>query len=142
MLFRSRELMITFCDLGVGIPATLPKLYTWERIWAAVALLPGIKPNDGQMIQAGMVIGRTQTHETNRGKGLNDLRKFIDEAGGGEMNILSGQGSYRYRGPGDELVNNFHQRINGTLIKWTVPLDNISNWTVAEDLEHEGNDGH
>lgn len=54
-----KELMITFCDLGVGIPDTLPKLHAWEHIRAALSILPGIKLNDGEMIKAGMILGRS-----------------------------------------------------------------------------------
>ena len=123
------ELMVTFCDLGVGIPRTLPKLYTWEKIRSALSLLPGINPNDGEMIQAGMTIGRTQTGETNRGKGLNDLRSFIDQSGTGEMVIISQHGMYRYTAGGVEKAQNYGSSVGGTFIKWTVPLDRVTNWT-------------
>jgi len=122
------ELMIAFCDLGIGISRTLPKLYTWERIRGALALLPGINPNDGEMIQAAMTLGRSQTGEINRGKGLNDLRSFIDQSGTGELHIFSRHGAYRYSARGSEKVQNYRRPINGTLIKWTVPIDQVTNW--------------
>lgn len=130
---RRNELMIAFCDLGVGIPSTLPKLYTWELIRAALALLPGIKPNDAQMIQAAMTIGRTQTGATSRGKGLNDLRRFIDESGSGKLHLASRHGLYTYNAGGAEKVQNYSYSNGGTIIKWSVPLDKVTNWTGEVD---------
>lgn len=128
-----KDLTITFCDLGVGIPSTLPKLYPWEVIRAILAVLPGVKPNDGDMIRAAMTLGRSATHETNRGKGLNDLRKFVDIAGAGELVIFSNRGSYRYGANGEEQVVNYDRSIGGTLIKWTVPMARVTDWKGDDD---------
>lgn len=130
---RSKELMIMFCDLGVGIPRTLPKLYKMEMIRNLLSILPGVNPNDGQMIQAAMELGRTRTGLTNRGKGLNDLRSFVDNAGVGELNIFSGHGHYQYKPGQGELVRNYATGIAGTLIKWTVPMSAITNWVGNGD---------
>lgn len=129
---KAKELIIMFCDLGVGIPSTLPKMYPMELIRSVLALLPTILPNDAEMIKAGMVIGRTRTRERNRGRGLNDLRSFVDQAGAGEMNIYSRKGHYRYKSNDDDSVRNYNVSIGGTLITWTVPLDAITNWTEQE----------
>ena len=133
------QLLITFCDLGIGIPKTLPKLYAWENIRAALSLLPGISPNDGDMIRAGMLIGRTQTGLSNRGKGLNDLRRFIDLTKGGELRIYSRAGAYRYKPDGKDSVVNSARSIGGTLINWSVPLSEVTNWKPEDfsDVEDE-----
>lgn len=136
---RKKELLITFCDLGVGIPETLPKIYTWERIRAALSLLPGIRPNDGQMIKAAMTIGRSRTREEHRGRGLNDLRSLIDQADAGELYIFSSKGRYRYRAGGDEEAFNSNISVNGTLIKWCVPLDRVTDWIGDEDETDDNN---
>lgn len=136
---KSKQLIIMFCDLGVGIPHTLPKMYPLELIHSVLALLPGIPPNDAQMIKAGMVIGRTRTGEQNRGRGLNDLRSFVDQAGAGSLNIYSRRGHYRYSPDGDETAKNYNVSMGGTLITWTVPLDTITNWT-EQDESYDEND--
>lgn len=133
---KTKQLIVMFCDLGVGIPATLPKMYPLERIRSALSLLPGIPPNDAQMIKAGMVIGRTRTSEENRGRGLNDLRSFVDQAGEGELNIYSRRGHYCYKPNDDDSVKNHKAPIGGTLITWTVPLDIITNW-IDEDFDED-----
>jgi hypothetical protein len=132
---NKKELMVTFCDLGVGIPETLPRIYAWERIYSVLATLPGIKPDDGQMIRAGMMLGRSRTRQEHRGRGLNDLRSFIDIAGAGELYILSRKGRYRYRAGQDEEVFNSRISIGGTLIRWSVPLACVTNWVDNSEAE-------
>lgn len=130
---RSKQLTMMFCDLGVGIPGTLPKRYPMEIILSVLSLLPGIKPNDGEMIKAGMEIGRTQTMRINRGKGLNDLRRIIDESGEGELHIFSRRGCYRYSPGKVDEVRNFDMSVGGTLIKWTIPLSKFTDWVEENE---------
>jgi hypothetical protein len=132
---KTKDLIITFCDLGVGIPATVTKLYVIEHIRSLFSLLPGIQVSDGQMIMAAMTLGRTRTGHQGRGKGLNDLRKFIDQAGGGELKIFSKKGSYTYKAGGEESYENYHHSIGGTLIKWRVPIAKVTDWSGEDDDE-------
>jgi hypothetical protein len=125
-----KELTITFCDLGVGIPQTLPRLYPMERIREYLALLPTMKPPDASMIQAAVELGRSATGQTHRGKGLSrDLRRFIEYANAGEMFIFSNRGMYKYSGRHSEQTKDFSRSIHGTLIKWRVPMSGITDWT-------------
>lgn len=137
---RTKELIVMFCDLGVGIPHTLPKIYPMELIRAALAILPGIPLNDAQMIKAGMEIGRTRTREQNRGRGLNDLRSLVDQAGAGDLNIFSRRGHYIYSAGDGDAVKNYNVSIGGTLITWTVPLDTITNWTEQDEIDEDYED--
>ena len=136
----TRKLSVIFCDLGVGIPATLPKRYAWEKIRYALSVLPHVRPNDGQMILAGMTIGRTRTHQEGRGKGLNDLRRFIEDTSAGEMIIYSRQGSYKYNSEGEEVSSNLSNRVAGTLIHWMVPIHKITSWTGETENDHAATD--
>lgn len=137
---RSGKLVILFCDLGVGIPTTLPKVHGWEKIRSALSILPGVKPNDAEMINAGMVIGRTSTGLAGRGKGLNDLRMFVDDAGGGELNIFSRKGHYKYEAGGGVRMINHSKSIGGTLIKWSVPISNVTNWIASAGNTYDEDD--
>jgi hypothetical protein len=134
---KTKNLTIMFCDLGVGIPETVTKLYLLEKIRAAVSLLPGVSPDDGQMIMAAMELGRTRTGEQGRGKGLNDLRKFIDHAGNGELKIFSKKGIYTYFANGTEKAENRQYSIGGTLIKWRVPIANVTDWSGDDDVDND-----
>lgn len=135
---RSKDLTIMFCDLGVGIPGTITKLYVVEKIRAVLSLLPGIQISHGQLIEAAMTLGRTSTGRQGRGRGLNDLRKFIDQANAGELKIFSGKGSYTYHAGGREETDDYHQSIGGTLIKWRVPIASVVlNWSGEDDDDDE-----
>lgn len=119
---RTQLFTLAFYDAGVGIPKTLPRKYPLERIRGVLSLLPGIDPDDGQMIKAAMELGRSRTDETNRGKGLLDLVKLIDSAGAGSMLIHSRNGSFAYT-RGKEVHSNHEGFIEGTLIEWQLPID-------------------
>lgn len=116
------NLSIMFCDLGVGIPHTLPRKHAMEYLRQLASLLPGVKADDGAMIYAGMRVGRSSTRKGNRGKGLNDLRQFIGQAGSGELRIFSRSGEYWYTATDGEGYRTNSYAVQGTLIVWTVPL--------------------
>lgn len=137
---RSGRLVILFCDLGVGIPNTLPKVHGWEKIRSVLAILPGVKPNDAQMINAGMEIGRTSTGLAGRGKGLNDLKMFVDDTGGGELNIFSRRGHYKYEVGQPVKLTNHDASICGTLIRWSVPLSNVTDWITNMGENYDENE--
>jgi hypothetical protein len=113
---------LVFSDAGVGIPKTLPRKYPIEKVREALSILPGFRVDDGQMIEAAMVLGRTRTKLTNRGKGLLDLTQLIDLIGDGEMSIYSRQGVVTYTQRGTKSKNDSGS-IEGTLIEWMLPLD-------------------
>lgn len=118
---RYRTFNLAFYDSGVGIPKTLPRKYPIERIRSALSLLPGVNPDDGQMIRAAMQLGRSSTEESNRGKGLMDLARLIDATKSGAMTIHSRRGSYTYS-PDTDGYKNTDGFVEGTLIEWQLPL--------------------
>lgn len=119
---RTSLFTLAFYDAGVGIPKTLPRKYPLEKIRGILSLLPGVDPDDGQMIHAAMGLGRTRTEQTNRGKGLMDLVKLIDTVGAGAVHIHSLHGAYAYA-PRVENHRNHEGFVEGTLIEWQLPLD-------------------
>jgi hypothetical protein len=127
--------VLAFYDAGVGIPKTLPRKYGWEAIRHLLSLLPGILPDDGQMIEAAMTLGRTSTDLEHRGKGLLDLAKLIDVLGAGSMAIFSRQGSYSYT-PTSQSATNGRGFLEGTLIEWRLPIDRALA-ELPEDLYEE-----
>lgn len=111
-----------FYDQGVGIPATVPFRHgTW--LADAIAKL-GIGNADADMIQAAMEIGRSKTNLSNRGKGMLDLKRILDD-NLGELRITSGLGRYRISNLGDgpkEELSTSTVKLNGTLISWKIQL--------------------
>lgn len=132
----SGNLHIMFCDLGVGIPETLPRTQTSEKIRDLIKKLSlGMYEDDGTMIRAAMAIGRSQTGHNNRGKGLNDLRKLIEKIGAGKLIVYSNKGRYNFNLKDEKFIEESHKTlsysIRGTLIHWTVPIDKVvENWSA------------
>lgn len=113
---------LTFYDVGVGIPKTIPRKYNKELIRQILSVLPGFDPDDGAIIKAAVEIGRTRTNKEHRGKGLMDLHRIIDRSGAGVLRIMSRNGWYRYESSKDRsgATNGF---LEGTLISWELPLN-------------------
>ncbi len=127
------HIFVAFCDLGVGIPITLPKTMEEnkeENLFTAILhKLFGSdkdKYSDGELIRAAIEIKRSRTQKRHRGKGLLDMIKAIETTQGGRLTILSNKGGYMYN-PNEtkpsEDIKNYKDSILGTLILWSLPLN-------------------
>ncbi|MFH1600056.1 MAG: hypothetical protein ABIJ73_01645 [Pseudomonadota bacterium] len=110
------------CDLGIGIPRSLPKTFSelFYSIFPA-AVSPVVAKDDAAMIRAAMEISRTRTKLHERGKGLGDIRSVVDEIEGSELYVFSNSGLVTYIS-GSYRLTRFNQSILGTLIVWIIPL--------------------
>jgi hypothetical protein len=114
-----KRLTVTFFDQGVGIPVTLPSKYTIERINEFLGVF-GLLDTDASRIKAAMELGRTSTNKENRGRGLQNIKEFVDASQEGQLRIISGRGEYVYNSNGSDTLINRDHNIGGTLIQWTV----------------------
>lgn len=133
---RKNTLCITFYDAGVGIPKTLPRIHGLERIRQALSVIPGVQVDDGQMIRAAVELGRSATKQGHRGKGLQDMHKLLTQVGAGSLTIYSRQGIYHYE-DGNEKISNGNGFVEGTLIKWQLPLDRSVSGIDFDELEQD-----
>lgn len=117
---RDGRLMVVFCDLGVGIPGTLPikNPTLWQRIQTFRSHL------DAHAIQEAISESRTRTGLHHRGKGLKQLVDVIAHLEGGQVNIFSNKGRYTLKS-GSESITQFKDDIFGTLIMWQVPIGGL-----------------
>lgn len=133
-------LSISFYDCGVGIPKTLVRQYGIEHVRKLLSVLPFVEPDDSQMIEAAVQLGRSGTLELNRGKGLQDMHNLIRKVEDGSLTIHSRQGSYRFDFIKTD-TKNFSQFIEGTLITWELPLnkavENIDDFLDQDGDEYE-----
>lgn len=118
---RDGWLTVVFCDLGIGIPGTLPikKPSLWKRILTYGGQL------DAHAIQEALVDSRTRTGLHHRGKGLKQLVDVVARVGNGEVNIFSNKGCFTLKS-GSESIFQFKDDIYGTLINWRVPIRGLS----------------
>lgn len=116
----TRKMSVIFFDQGVGIPRTLPRSTHWERARGLLADVGLLAHDDGNLIKAATLLGRTSTGKAERGRGLWQMRSFVDAATDGHLRILSGRGEYIYRRGGTDEVINHQSDVGGTLIEWEV----------------------
>jgi len=122
---RDGWLTVVFCDLGIGIPGTLPiqKPSLWQRIQTFGGQL------DAHAIQEAIIESRTRTGLHHRGKGLKQLVDVIARVGSGQVNIFSNRGCFTLKS-GSESIFQFKDNIYGTLINWRVPIRGLSDDSI------------
>ena len=129
---RDGRLIIVICDLGIGIPQSLPRTHdaeavqsTLERIGRAVRAR-GYR--DVDYLRAALEIGRTRTKLPGRGYGLAQFRQVLENTQDGVLRIFSNRGCYTYfrqMGETIERSDEFSTSIRGTLVQWAIPLSNL-----------------
>jgi anti-anti-sigma regulatory factor len=113
---KDGKLSVVFCDLGVGIAASLP--HTRPRLWKLMAHL-GI--GQGRQIEGAVRDSKTRTKKHHRGKGLRQIIETISSCDGGKALILSNKGWYSMES-GKQRTGDYSDSIMGTVIFWQMPL--------------------
>jgi hypothetical protein len=124
---RDGFLTIVFCDLGIGIPNSLP-LKKNKNLNALLAKLKG-DTSDVQSIRIATELGKTRTLEDNRALGLSEILDAARNAEQGGCIIYSNRGQFGFAHDGRVIENQYSNSIYGTLIEWRVPL--------AEDIAND-----
>lgn len=116
---KDGRLSVVFCDLGIGIPESLPKKQ--PKIWGII--LNSMKPNDGdaEIIEATIRLKKSSTELTHRGKGLTQLEDVIKGVKDAKLRIYSNKGCYALE-DGTKKLDNYQTSINGTLVYWSIPI--------------------
>jgi len=139
---NQEKITLIVCDLGVGIPVTLPKKHPESMLRAIFQKCRILGNSDAEMIHASTFIKRTRTHQTHRGKGGADIRSITEHFPGALLSIRSNRGCYivageKYPGTirpgyaeidgsnGREWSASYSHSICGTLIEWTVSLKEL-----------------
>ena len=120
---QTDTLIITICDQGVGIPKTLPRQHTKEKISSILSRYKITEPDDAAMIKAAVELGRTATRKSYQGKGLQDIKRFIDKYESARLRILSLRGEYLYLREGNIISEKriTHTSLfRGTIIEWRI----------------------
>lgn len=136
-LFARKEgddISLVICDLGVGIPGSLPRTWT-EDVEAFAKTMIGKKREDHQLIKFAMKLGRSRTNLTHRGQGLKDILKVVKTQKVGRLGIFSNCGVYNFDGPtGYTFGCSEPTSILGTVVQWRVPVAAF-NLAVQEGID-------
>jgi hypothetical protein len=125
---QNDKLYVVLCDLGIGIPRSLPMTTSSDvisKILASAGRAAGLSHSDADLVQAAIEVGRSRTGLANRGKGFGDIIDVIDKASEGGIHVFSNAGYYSYAlrsGSASRVVRNLKGTILGTLISWSVPV--------------------
>lgn len=111
---KDGKLSVVFCDLGVGIPSSLPR--TRPRLWHLMRNM-----SQGRQIEGAVRNSQTRTKKQHRGKGLRQIIQTISSCKGGKAIILSNKGWYSMKA-GKKDSGDFADSIMGTVIYWQMPL--------------------
>jgi hypothetical protein len=121
------RLYIAVCDLGIGIPRSLPKVHTAERVTEAISrIFKDKRPTDGRMINAALRMGRSRTDQGNRGLGFTDILQVINQIDRSALVIYSNRGSLTYKADQQRpsiKTRTFKNSILGTILVWSFPLN-------------------
>jgi hypothetical protein len=127
-----KRLYVAVCDLGIGIPRSLPIQHGTETVFHALRTISGRKrKTDGRLIQAALRLKRTRTEQENRGLGFNDMIAVLNTLPGSRMRIHSNHGALSYNAdcrPPSIKVSAFKRSILGTIVAWHFPTAGENEW--------------
>jgi anti-anti-sigma regulatory factor len=113
---KDGKLSVVFCDLGVGITASLPQ--TRPRLWK---LMEHLGIGQGRQIEGAVRDSKTRTKKQHRGKGLRQIIETISSCEGGKALIFSNKGWYSMQSS-KQRAGDYGDSIMGTVIFWQMPL--------------------
>lgn len=123
---RDDELTVVVCDLGIGIPRSLPLRWGMDQLQDILARF-GIHKPELAAVRGALILGQTRTGEENRGRGLPQIWQELKELGASGILILSNKAMLLWDGRKQiELPQEFSDSIGGTIIAWTVPIQRDS----------------
>ncbi|WP_426180414.1 hypothetical protein [Pseudomonas sp. TWRC1-2] len=137
------NLTIIVCDLGVGIPSTLPAKHSDSFLSNLKSRLGITGSSDSEMIRASTHIKETRTKLKYRGKGGKDFRSMPETFTSSFLAIRSNKGSFFITGrdhqpfkavssrkyiPGtnnSESTIEHDESICGTLVEWAIQVKDL-----------------
>lgn len=119
------ELITLICDLGVGIPKTLPKTQGKGFLEKISKLLGHPFTDDYHFIRGFLQVKRSNTDLDYRGKGGTDLQSIIEQIDGSQLRILSNKGFYKVSNNKHKILEEYFDNsksICGTIVEWSITL--------------------
>lgn len=114
------KLTVAVCDLGIGIPRSLP--LNWdERLLGRIFGTLSTGGTDLTALQASLELGRTSTGRKHRGKGLPQIWNAVRADPDARILIHSNRARLSSV-DGLDKGDQFDDSIFGTVVIWTVPL--------------------
>lgn len=137
------NLTVIVCDLGVGIPQTLPQKHPASLLDQIKSTFGIFGQSDSEMIRISTHIKQTRTGKPNRGKGGKDFRSITRNFPSATLIIRSNKGTFAITGKDSSQLRKVSARkfventdrtestlehsksIRGTILEWIVPLKDV-----------------
>ncbi|WP_156373055.1 hypothetical protein [Deinococcus sp. Leaf326] len=116
---KDNMLSILMCDLGIGIPRSLPKT---NRDWLHKLFSEKYPAPDSLSIKYATEYGRTSTNLSNRGKGLKKMLSIVESLEASSLRIHSNKGVFTAGKITHIVSRDYQDSIMGTLISWNIPI--------------------
>ncbi|MEN7535977.1 ATP-binding protein [Aurantiacibacter flavus] len=115
------ELTVMVCDLGIGIPRSLPLKWEESVVAQLISKFDSSKGPDVKAIRTALEISKTRTQEAHRGKGLPQIWQAVREVSGRGVSIFSNRARLTWNGATDkEHEFEYSDSIKGTIVAWSV----------------------
>jgi len=116
---KDHHLHVVICDLGIGIPGSLPD--TKPKLFQKLLSL-GAGSKDSKYIEMAVQDSISRTGKSHRGKGLGQIAKdLLQHDSESEITIFSNRGACQYR-KNKQTTYDYKQSIQGTVICWRTRL--------------------
>lgn len=130
-MFVRREpgtVTIMFCDLGLGVPYTVPRDHEHEgwlkrRLGAITKSFGVAQHEEGETIRVTVEEKRSRFKMDHRGNGFGNMLETVARCGNGKIEIFSNRGAFSYRCKGTNERSksyNYADSIYGTVIGWHI----------------------
>lgn len=113
---------VSICDLGVGIPATIPK--TNKALWEKFKELFD-KEDHAEIMNRAIERPESRTKETHRGNGLKTIANFAKNNNNIFLTILSYKGIIKIEN-NNVTKNNCNKAMQGTIISWKIMKNGVT----------------
>ena len=121
------HLVVIVCDLGVGIPYTLPRTQSESMFKRLSSKIGRAFKSDSDYVHASLFVKKTRTAAEHRGKGGQDLRTIVERTPNSTLQVHSNRGAYTFRTSADtnksqEKIYDNDMSIGGTVTGWSIKL--------------------
>ena len=122
---------ITICDLGIGIPATVPNRLPGfiEALTKKIGMT-----THADIIKAAIERPRSRTKEKHRGNGLKTIAEIAKQDNRASFSIASSKG-YVYSRNNQLKRANFKSSLPGTIVTWKLPLHEPPKDSLIESIK-------
>lgn len=120
---RDGMLHVAVCDLGIGIPRSLPLKWSKDLLKRLLSIFDTGSPHLAA-IRMALILGKSSTGEKHRGNGLPQIWNASRASSAGQVGIHSGRAFLGFDSAKQvETASEFKTDLLGTLVTWTFPIE-------------------